>query len=275
MLYNISIQHNIIFMEVRGMIDWINDVFFYEDKKKQSGRGNTFTAVTITVIIFMIIISLLQHHYNNKIEQYESIIAQYNNSEHTEVFPENSSEPRRLATPPQNTMLYLSLTDLSNDDNPITCDSCYWIGDSRTVGLADYCAIDYIAEVGCGLDYFVDNIDVINNLRGYNVIINLGVNDLYNVDKYIDVLNNLSDEFFAYNNLYYLSVNPCENDYKYLNTDINNFNNKLLTQLREDYTFLDCNSYLKANGFETVDGLHYTENTYRDIYNFVKDSINN
>lgn len=263
-------------MEVHIMINWINDVFFYEEGKERSNKGKTFTAVTITVITFMIIISLLQHHYNNKIEKYEAIIARYNISEHTEIPTTDANEPKHLVTPPENTMMYLSFTNLnSNSKNNIVCDKYYWIGDSRTVGLADYYNISYTAKVGCGLDYFIENINGINELRGYNIIINLGVNDLDNVDSYIHTLNNMSDEFFEYNNVYYLSVNPCEGDYKHLNTSINNFNNTLLTQLREEYTFLDCNSYLKANGFETVDGLHYTENTYENIYNFVMDSINN
>ena len=32
--------------------------------------------------------------------------------------------------------------------------------------------------------------------------------------------------------------------------------------------YLDCYSYLIENGFQTVDGLHYTEETYQIIHDF-------
>ena len=148
----------------------------------------------------------------------------------------------------------------------------FWVGDSRTVGLSKYVPIDCVAKVGAGISLFRNNYDQIFQIRNKTVIINLGVNDLDSA-AYLRLYNGLPDEFLDNNKVLFLSVNPCDCGYSYLNSKIDSFNNAMKDGLDSRITFLDSNSFLKWNGYGTTDGLHYTSTTYVDIYNFVYDSI--
>jgi len=148
----------------------------------------------------------------------------------------------------------------------------FWVGDSRTVGLSRSVAIDNIAKVGAGIGLFRNNYDQICQIRDKTVIINLGVNDL-DSSAYLRLYNGLPDEFLDNNKVIVMAVNPCDGGYSYLNGRIEAFNNALRDGLDSRITFLDSYTYLVWNGYGTTDGLHYTANTYIDIYNFVYDSI--
>lgn len=149
----------------------------------------------------------------------------------------------------------------------------FWIGDSRTVGMSYSVSIDCLAKVGEGIAFFKRNYDQICKIRNKTVIINLGVNDVYNSKGYLDLYNGLPSDFLDNNKVIVLSVNPCSGSYSYLNTSIVNFNNALAGGLDSRITFLDSYSFMMRNGFATTDGLHYTNTTYVDIYNFVYDSL--
>ena len=148
----------------------------------------------------------------------------------------------------------------------------FWVGDSRTVGLSRNIAIDCVAKVGAGIGLFRNNYDQICQIRNKTVIINLGVNDL-DSGAYLRLYNSLPNEFLDNNKVIFLSVNPCDCGYSYLNSRIEAFNNAMRDGLDSRITFLDSYTYLMWNGYGTTDGLHYTSNTYIDIYNFVYDSI--
>ena len=148
----------------------------------------------------------------------------------------------------------------------------FWVGDSRTVGMARSIAIDYIAKVGAGIKLFRDNAQQIYQIRDKTVIINLGVNDL-DSGAYLRLYNSMPDEFLDNNTVIFMSVNPCEGNYAYLNSRIDAFNNAMRDGLDSRIQYLDSNAYLKYYGFRTTDGLHYTDATYADIYNFVFDSL--
>ena len=149
----------------------------------------------------------------------------------------------------------------------------FWVGDSRTVGMARGIDIDYIGKVGAGISLFRNNYDRICQIRDKTVIINLGVNDL-DSGAYLRLYNGLPDEFLDNNTVIVLSVNPCDGNYRYLNSRIEQFNSNMANGLDSRITFLDSYTFLMWNGFATVDGLHYTDGTYVDIYNFVFDSLN-
>ncbi|MCR5602050.1 MAG: hypothetical protein K6G33_15095 [Ruminococcus sp.] len=149
----------------------------------------------------------------------------------------------------------------------------FWIGDSRTVGMSYSVSIDCLAKVGEGIAFFKRNYDQIIKIRDKTVIINLGVNDVYNSKAYLDLYNGLPAEFLDSNKVIVLSVNPCSGSYSYLNNNIVAFNEALAAGLDSRITFLDSYSYMMHNGFGTTDGLHYTSQTYVDLYNFVYDSL--
>ncbi|WP_295068808.1 dockerin type I domain-containing protein [Ruminococcus sp.] len=148
----------------------------------------------------------------------------------------------------------------------------FWIGDSRTVGMARSIAIDYIAKVGAGIKLFRDNAQSIYQIRNKTVIINLGVNDL-DSGAYLRLYNSMPDEFLDNNTVIFMSVNPCDGNRSDLNGRIDAFNNAMRDGLDSRIQFLDSNAYLRYYGFGTTDGLHYTDATYADIYNFVFDSL--
>lgn len=148
----------------------------------------------------------------------------------------------------------------------------FWVGDSRTVGMAQSCNIEYIARVGATISLFRNNAEDIYALRDKTIVINLGVNDL-DGGAYLSLYNSMPDEFLDNNKVIVMSVNPCDGSYQYLNDRIVSFNDYLSSNLDSRITFLDSYTYLMWNGFSTVDGLHYNTATYNDIYNFVMDSV--
>ena len=151
-------------------------------------------------------------------------------------------------------------------------DKYLFVGDSRFVGMEMFCKDDnteYFAKVSQGHKWFRNNYDYITAYRGYNIVINLGVNDLYNINKYVDTYNSLPEDFVSGNNIIFLSVNPCQGKHSYLNEDIQKFNASLKDGLTIDCEFIDTYSYLEYADFATTDGLHYDKDTYRSIYDAV------
>ena len=175
-----------------------------------------------------------------------------------------------------------SITTLSNDDdkqaNGFPYDKWIWIGDSRTVGMQIVTGADAYAQVGARCVELEQTFDLINGLRGYNIIFNLGINDLGTgsnapsdnaVLDYIDVINQFSDEFLTKNNVCYMSVNPADGSYAKLNPRIEDFNTELWRLLPKGWTYLDTYSWMMQNGFETIDGLHFSDSTYQALYDAV------
>jgi hypothetical protein len=148
----------------------------------------------------------------------------------------------------------------------------FWVGDSRTVGMARGIDIDYIGKVGATISFFRSNAESIYQIRDKTVIINLGVNDL-DSRAYLNLYNSMPDEFLDNNKVIVMAVNPCDGNYQYLNSRIEQFNSDLSAGLDSRITFLDSYTFLMWNGFSTFDGLHYTDGTYVDIYNFVFDRL--
>lgn len=145
-----------------------------------------------------------------------------------------------------------------------------FIGDSRTVGLSNVVTnskITFLAEIGKGLSWLKEqNISKFNK-NNTLILVNLGVNDLGNIDKYVSYLKSLNIK-----NLYYISVYPVDeykeslNGYSIENNSIEKFNNII----KENFNYIDVYSYLKDNGFETKDGIHYENSSYIDIFNFLR-----
>ena len=103
------------------------------------------------------------------------------------------------------------------------------------------------------------------------VIFGFGVNDLGNVSRYISYFNDLI-KAYPQAKIYILSVNPIvESKWKskYVsNKGIRNFNDKIFKAFKSRY--INTFTYLCKSGYDTVDGLHYTADTYRKIYDFAK-----
>lgn len=157
--------------------------------------------------------------------------------------------------------------------------SFIFVGDSRTVGMHDALFSDggndscsFIAKSGEGFYWLYHDgiVELEEKLREEpyaTVIFNLGVNDLKEEAQYVDFYEEL---FSIYHDpsFYIMSVNPVvdEKCSGASNAEIEAFNERMQEEFPDKY--LDCYNYLLEQGFETVDGLHYSNDTYRMIHHF-------
>ena len=157
------------------------------------------------------------------------------------------------------------------------------IGDSRMVGLCQnkWYEGTCIAKVAIGYNWLVkdaiNEVDKLDEEKKQNIVVNLGVNDLYNVNNYIEKYKELATSKWSNYNIFILSINPTKGSYNKLNKEIDEFNNSLKNSL-EKYSniyYCDSNSYLKNHGFESSDGLHYSSKTSKTIYGEIKKCISN
>lgn len=154
-----------------------------------------------------------------------------------------------------------------------------FVGDSRTLGMEDAVQDDciYLGAEGEGYDWFSNEgiSSLAQSLESdptIPVVINLGVNDPQNINIYIDLYNSLIDQY-PDTPFYFMSINPLDEDADFNTTNemAELFNATLKSTFPDRY--LDCYTYLKENGFETVDGLHYTDETYKKIHDYVVNEI--
>lgn len=184
-----------------------------------------------------------------------------------------------------------SLADGETESEAAAGHRIIFVGDSRTLGMRDALhraerADDdiFIGRVGEGVRWFCEEgqsemDDAIEAYPDLPVVFNLGVNDPTEIDDYIvaywDCIEDYPDTDF-----YILSVNPIDEEFLLESETaeeavlemINNLNiAKLNLRLKEEFAsrYLDSASYLKADGFETVDGLHFNTKTYLKIHDFV------
>lgn len=193
-------------------------------------------------------------------------------------------------------------------DSPLTQSSGYskwfWVGDSRTVGMASAYGVSptsdgnttitdtYCAKVGMGLDWFLsdevkETREKIYAMTQTNIVFNLGVNDLGNIDKYVNFYTSLPEDFIKNNKIIVMAINPVtDSKTAYVdNSAITPFNDKLKSSLPAGILFVDTYKYM----METVDtdddkttfndsltdteGLHYSVDTYKALQEYVKSQI--
>lgn len=147
------------------------------------------------------------------------------------------------------------------------------VGDSRFVQMqanAGDNSCTWIAESAKGYKWFEEKaIPRIDNCvgSGSKILINLGVNDPGNVQKYITLVNAKAAEWTAKGaTVYYASVNPVwENPYV-TEAQVEYFNSQMQSGLSADVHWIDSHSYLISVGYRLVDGLHYSSETYQALY---------
>ncbi len=154
------------------------------------------------------------------------------------------------------------------------------IGDSRMVTLKEavehtigVCPASVIAKRGARYEWFHDTAvgqadKIIGN--GSRVVINMGVNDLGDADKYAQDVNYWAAVWSMRGaSVYYASVNPVyANSYGMTEERVALFNSRLQSQLIPQVVWLDSNTYLKQTGVHSNDGLHYLEDTDMNLFHF-------
>lgn len=163
--------------------------------------------------------------------------------------------------------------------------SLLYIGDSRMVGMQttlNNSNIKFIAAESSGYNYLVEKQSEIASTITDNkikfVVFASGINDLNNIDSYINFYNSyLADEKSKVNYLF-LSVNPVNNTkakangYTVTNEDIKKFNDTLSTAVGDQY----IDSYSKIKGLiNSTDGVHYEDSTNKKVHEIVIKYIQN
>lgn len=156
------------------------------------------------------------------------------------------------------------------------------VGDSRTVAMKEAMksSVDstvYIAKEGEGYKWFSETgltelKSALAESPSETVVFNLGVNDVENISLYLTLYKELI-QTYPDAAFYFMSVNPVneEKTKGITNAQIQNFNGSLQEIFSTRY--LDCYNYLIQNGFDTVDGLHYTQDTSKVIHQYMTDQI--
>lgn len=154
-----------------------------------------------------------------------------------------------------------------------------WVGDSRTLGMQKAVANSdvYIGAAGEGYHWFVETgldemRDAIKAHPKSVVVFNLGVNDYDNLENYMELYESLLAEY-PDTHFYFLSVNPIDPEecHNITNEEIADFNAHLKELSPNSY--LDSYTQIKAAEIETIDGIHYSQDDYRFIYQYAVEQI--
>jgi len=167
-------------------------------------------------------------------------------------------------------VLPLVMSLLSNPQPVQVPEEVVYVGDSRFVGMQTYTgAPNVIAKVGEGYSWLASDAlySIVRIENSHTIVCNLGVNDLCNVNNYIELYKSLENQGYR---VIVVSVNPTDNRYSHLNDDIDVFNQQIKDSGLE---YVDTCSHLREVGFSTTDGLHYMEDTYLDIWSEINNYI--
>lgn len=168
---------------------------------------------------------------------------------------------------PQETTAITPVTEVKNVAGVIL------VGDSRFVQMQESVGANsctWIAESAKGYTWFSENaVGRIDNCvgKGSKILINLGVNDTKNIQNYLALVNAKAEEWTSKGaTVYYASVNPVwENPYV-TEEQVQSFNSQLQGGLSGNIHWIDSHSYLNSIGYKLVDGLHYSSETYQNLY---------
>lgn len=176
-----------------------------------------------------------------------------------------------------------SSTDTTGTSEPT---GTIFIGDSRTVGMDGVVDIEgtnnqfVVAKVGQGLSWFKKSgLSSVEELRKENSVLThwrliclLGVNDLWDLDAYLEEFDTLREDSEV--ELILVSVNPVDGHPSISNTKIETFNAGLQDYAEENsLQYIDTYDFLMDAGYETQDGLHYKDATYQEIYDQIESAI--
>ena len=194
-----------------------------------------------------------------------------------------------------------------------------FVGDSRTVGLANACLaavgattasdgdtviskaneqfksqnVHFVAVGGKGLDQFKSDESKITDIikdGSYTIVFNYGVNDLGNIDGYIEELNKLAAGDWASAKVIVESVGAVDetlesqHGYSVKNADVITFNDKMKKGVNASITFINVTddmlntdrATIDTTRYRSSDGVHYSPVTYltlmKDVMASVKDT---
>lgn len=302
-IYFIKILINIIMIFVPigliifGLIDVSKSTISSDDGEQKKNFKLLFKRIVYAVVIFAIIwivkvfMGLLGDLSNgvnftscwtnanaDKIEQLQKVKDSKEQKKNTSSNDDDKNEMNNSYSGSNASSSNNNTANKSSESNVIL------VGDSRFRGMCDSVKLDSntdcIAEVGKGYNWLISSsvVSQLDELIKTNpssyVVINLGVNDLGNVNSYAKYYNKLINSYSKIK-LVVISVNPIEDDkassygYSVKNENVTSFNSTIKSLINSNISYCDTYSKIK-NNFETTDGIHYTTNTYNNIYNEIK-----
>lgn len=171
------------------------------------------------------------------------------------------------------------------DEQKVFSGRIIWVGDSRFVGQSQYAKDNndtYIAKVAMGYNWFNSTaIPQVNAVKqaGEAIVVNIGVNDM-NSSALCARLNQLAESDWKDCNVIFMSVNPVNDSkaaahgYSVRNSQVVAFNNYMKQHLSSKVQYLNTFSVINDNSYNyTSDGVHYTADGYKAIYNKAKSSL--
>lgn len=195
-----------------------------------------------------------------------------------------STEGYKCATPSYATKVY----SFKNYDGLIL------VGDSRTEYMSktsnitiNYPNTRFIGLAGSGYSYLNDTAipklkEYLSDGRRYLVVFNHGVNDLDNIEKYKALYKTIiNDPSYSNDRFYFMSVNPifdgCRMDrnsegFRSTNIKIKGFNAEM-KDLFGSNRYIDSNNYMTSMGYDSYDGIHYTDDCNRTIIRFIINTL--
>jgi len=241
----------------------------------------------LIIIVFVIVISywITKNHVKGSSVMPETEIntANLNSSDkkppntNTEVSNTETSDAETSDMETSNASIESETTIMLEEHERSQYDKVIMVGDSRFSEMSaviSHPACEWICKEGGDYDWLSETAaSLINNSLVQNcaIVLNLGVNDPDNANKYIEFLNSKVDVWVEGGaDIYFMTVNPVDNTYngKITNNDILDFNNTLMANLSEWVAYIDTSNALLDNGYETTDGLHYDRDTYIEILEY-------
>ena len=138
-------------------------------------------------------------------------------------------------------------------------DKLIFVGDSRTEGIRDAVHDDSIWSClsSMGYDWLISTgvpqieQEIVDNT---SVILLVGINDVHNLNKYVQYINEKAKEWTDLGaSTYFVSVGPVENASYVTNEQIESFNAAMEANLL-GVTYIDVYEHLMETGYSTVDG---------------------
>ena len=162
----------------------------------------------------------------------------------------------------------------------------YYLGDSRTVGMSSTLDSNEksIAKVSGNYTDFITHSsslknELYNKTDSYNIVLNYGVNDLYNSSKYCTGYKDLASSLGSNYKIYVVSVNPVDDSkgWNATNKDINSFNSSIKSCISgvSNMKYCDVSSKATTSAWKNYlsDGLHYTNDGYKFIHSKIKECM--
>ena len=274
-----------------------------EISKEKKLQKNIINSLIATIILFLLptIVNLNMSIINNATNSNFNLSSCWEYSNNTSIKTKGAYINKNDNKKNKSTSVYVDQSNYkgktttgigANTTLPITKSTRrIFIGDSRTVqmyvhlfgtwnnstmsrlarGTLDTRGDIWSCKSGEGLKWM--NSTGIPNIEGRissntALIILMGVNDLSNVNQYVNYINGKVDTWTSKGaKIYFVSVLPCSGKDIGHNKSINKFNNIIKNNLSSKVTYLDVYSYLFQVGFTTTDGLHYDKKTSQVIYN--------